>query len=87
MSPEQSVEQNHKGNMDYKSFENIVSLNIWERRHMKTLIHINLMLYVICATILHIAITNSIHNFLFIDYCFHMFRPHFLTIIREIIFS
>ena len=62
MSPEQSVGQNHKGNMNFKSLENIVSLNIWERRHMKTSIHINLILYIICATILHVAITNSMHN-------------------------
>jgi len=62
MSPEQSVGQNHSGNMHYKSLENIVSLNIWERRHMKTLMHINLMFYIVCETILHIPITNSMHN-------------------------
>jgi len=61
MSPEQNVGQNHKGNMYYKSLENIVSLNIWERL-MKTLIHINLILYIICATILRIAIANSMYN-------------------------
>jgi hypothetical protein len=68
MSPEQSVGQNHKGNMDYKSLENIISLNIWERWHMKTLMHINLMLYIFGATILHILVilkTYSMHNIIF----------------------
>ena len=62
ISPEQSVGQKHKPNMDYKSLENIISLNIWERRRMKTLMYINLMLYIFCATILHIPVTNSMHK-------------------------